>query len=147
MMFRHGRYGTGAVRSSKIPYLFNVFDGMLNNISNLMVQNSSALLMSPGWQMIGGTYRQGIYWLFSLSGTYFMLEISQSKLPDGASPVFLIVYANKTCLSSFGTAKGYPVVARIANLPTEIRNSDGVGGGRLVGWLPIVCAINIIALI
>lgn len=78
----------------------------------------------------------------TMTGAYLMLEISQSKLPNGASPVFLIIYADKTRLSSFGTAKGYPVVARIANLPTAIRNSDGVGGGRLVGWLPIVCAIN-----
>jgi hypothetical protein len=74
----------------------------------------------------------------AVTHAYFMLMSSQSKLPDGASPVFLIIYADKTRLSSFGTAKGYPVVARIANLPTEIRNSDGVGGGRLVGWLPIV---------
>ena len=106
MMFQCGQYGTGAARSSKIPYLFNIFDGMLNNISNLMVQNSSTSLMSPGQHMIGGMYRQGIYWLFSLSGTYFMLEISQSKLPDGASPVFLIIYADKTRLSSFGTVAG-----------------------------------------
>jgi hypothetical protein len=27
---------------------------------------------------------------------------------------------------------------RIGNLPVEIRNSTGVGGGRVVGWLPIV---------
>jgi len=33
---------------------------------------------------------------------------------------------------------GYPVVARCANLPTDIRNGNGVGGGRVVGWLPIV---------
>lgn len=27
---------------------------------------------------------------------------------------------------------------RIGNLPVEIRNSTGVCGGRVVGWLPIV---------
>lgn len=48
------------------------------------------------------------------------------------------MYADKTKLSSFGTAKGYPIVARFAALPHEIRNSNGVGGGRVVGWLPIV---------
>ncbi|KAH9161604.1 hypothetical protein EDB89DRAFT_2080510 [Lactarius sanguifluus] len=31
-----------------------------------------------------------------------------------------------------------PVVARCANLPTTIRNGNGFGGGRVVGWLPIV---------
>ena len=40
--------------------------------------------------------------------------------------------------------KGYPVFARCANLPVEIRNSEGVGGGRLVGWLPIVSLLSII---
>jgi len=49
-----------------------------------------------------------------------------------------ILYADKTKLSTFGTAKGYPVVARLANLPTEIRNGQGIGGGYVVGWLPVV---------
>ncbi|KAF8066566.1 hypothetical protein FPV67DRAFT_1196119 [Lyophyllum atratum] len=69
---------------------------------------------------------------------------AQSKLPEtapGDPPAKIlpfILYADKTKLSSFGTAKGYPIVARFAALPHEIRNSDGVGGGRVVGWLPIV---------
>lgn len=62
----------------------------------------------------------------------------QKKLPPGASPIALILYADKTRLSSFGTAKGYPIVARCANLPVHIRNSNGIGGGEVVGWLPIV---------
>jgi hypothetical protein len=62
----------------------------------------------------------------------------QLKLPDGASPLFLIIFTDKTHLSSFGTVKGYPVIAHIANLPTDIWNSNGAGGGQLVGWLPIV---------
>ncbi|KAJ3500219.1 hypothetical protein NLJ89_g9890 [Agrocybe chaxingu] len=62
----------------------------------------------------------------------------QSCLPTDSVPFCIILYADKTRLSSFGTAKGYPVVARCANLPAEVRNGDGVGGGRLVGWLPIV---------
>ena len=51
----------------------------------------------------------------------------------------LIVYADKSKLSSFGTKKGYPVIARCANLPVELRNGIGLGGGRVVGWLPVVC--------
>ncbi|KAG2047846.1 hypothetical protein BDR06DRAFT_976428 [Suillus hirtellus] len=62
----------------------------------------------------------------------------QSQLPDGAKPLAFILYADKTKLSLFGTARGYPVVARLANLPTEIRNSQGIGGGYVVRWLPIV---------
>ncbi|KAF9470163.1 hypothetical protein BDN70DRAFT_821696, partial [Pholiota conissans] len=63
---------------------------------------------------------------------------AQSRLPKGALPFFIILYADKTQLSSFGTAKGYPVYARCANLPADIRNGKGRAGGRLVGWLPIV---------
>ena len=49
------------------------------------------------------------------------------------------LYADKTQLSSFGTEKGYPVMARIANLPVKMRNGEGPGGTRMVGWLPVVC--------
>lgn len=63
----------------------------------------------------------------------------KSSLPPGAKPLVLSIYADKTKLSSFGTKKGYPVIARCANLLTKIRNGNGPGGGRVVGWLPIVC--------
>ncbi|KAG2065452.1 hypothetical protein BDR04DRAFT_1130398 [Suillus decipiens] len=64
----------------------------------------------------------------------------QSCLPSGinAAPFCFILYADKTRLSSHGTVKAYPVVARCANLPVGIRNGEGIGGGRVVGWLPIV---------
>ncbi|KAK0475317.1 hypothetical protein EDD18DRAFT_1116093 [Armillaria luteobubalina] len=62
----------------------------------------------------------------------------QSSLPPGGKPLAYILYADKTRLSSFGTAKGYPVMARIANLPDAICNGKGWGGGTVVGWLPIV---------
>ncbi|KAG2110154.1 hypothetical protein BD769DRAFT_1630365 [Suillus cothurnatus] len=62
----------------------------------------------------------------------------QSQLPEGAKPLTFILYADKTKLSTSGTAKAYPVVARLANLPTDIRNGEGIGGGYVVGWLPVV---------
>ena len=52
--------------------------------------------------------------------------------------VCLELYADKSKLSSFGTQKGYPVMARIVNLPVKIRNGKGVGGAWVVGWLPVV---------
>ena len=52
--------------------------------------------------------------------------------------VCLELYADKTRLSSFGTEKGYPVMARIVNLPVKIRNGNGIGSTRVVGWLPVV---------
>ncbi|KAG1735009.1 hypothetical protein EDB19DRAFT_1910856 [Suillus lakei] len=54
---------------------------------------------------------------------------AQSQLLHSAKPLIFILYADKTKLSSFGTAKGYPIVARLVNLPTHIRNSQGMGGG------------------
>ncbi|KAF8263920.1 hypothetical protein EI94DRAFT_1806512 [Lactarius quietus] len=62
----------------------------------------------------------------------------QSQIPVGARLLCFILYADKAKLSSFGTAKSYPVIACCVNLPAEIRNSNGVGGGRVVGWLPII---------
>ena len=50
----------------------------------------------------------------------------------------LKLYADKTRLSSFGMEKEYPVMARILNLLVEIRNSNGIGGAQVVGWLPVV---------
>ncbi|KAH9029162.1 hypothetical protein EDB85DRAFT_2147471 [Lactarius pseudohatsudake] len=61
-----------------------------------------------------------------------------AQIPQGGNPLAFILYADKTKLSSFGTTQGYPVVARCANLPTTIRNGNGFGSGRVVGWLPIV---------
>ncbi|KAI6097105.1 hypothetical protein EDD16DRAFT_1527753 [Pisolithus croceorrhizus] len=50
----------------------------------------------------------------------------QSSLPDvrNAVPFGLIIYANKTKLSSFGTAKGYPVVVWFLRMPK--RKADWV---------------------
>ncbi|KIN97214.1 hypothetical protein M404DRAFT_32556 [Pisolithus tinctorius Marx 270] len=64
----------------------------------------------------------------------------QSSLPDIKNAMLfgLILYADKSNLSSFGTAKSYPVVVCCANLLVEIRNSNVIGGGTVVGWLPIV---------
>ena len=61
--------------------------------------------------------------------------------------VCLELYADKTRLSSFGTEQGYPVMARIVNLPVEIRNSSGIGGARVIGWLPLVRLKRLLLLI
>jgi len=62
----------------------------------------------------------------------------KSKLPDDAKLLCILLYADKTRLSSFGTAKAHPVIAWCANLPVEICNGEEIDGGRVVGWLPIV---------
>ncbi|KAL0058382.1 hypothetical protein AAF712_014944 [Marasmius tenuissimus] len=62
----------------------------------------------------------------------------ESLLKPNAKPLALILYADKDKLSTFGTAKGYPVIATIGNIPADIRNSGGIGGGRIVGWQPVI---------
>ncbi|KAK0492034.1 hypothetical protein EDD18DRAFT_1080209 [Armillaria luteobubalina] len=78
------------------------------------------------------------FFIFDEPWTGDLLWKVQSSLPPGGKPLAYILYADKTRLSSFGTAKGYPVMAHIANLPDAIRNGKGWGGGTVVGWLPIV---------
>ncbi|KAK0477147.1 hypothetical protein IW261DRAFT_1421348 [Armillaria novae-zelandiae] len=34
--------------------------------------------------------------------------------------------------------QGYPIIVRLGNLPSHIRNGQGIGGGHVIGWLPIV---------
>ncbi|KAJ7184441.1 hypothetical protein C8R46DRAFT_1064066 [Mycena filopes] len=65
---------------------------------------------------------------------------AQSSLPDdpAAKPVCFVLYADKAKLSSFGTQKGYPVIARMANIVCGVRNSIQSGGGQVVGHQPIV---------
>ncbi|KAG1902756.1 uncharacterized protein F5891DRAFT_1127421 [Suillus fuscotomentosus] len=88
-------------------------------------------------------------WLYKHNGTRFERFFHepwtgdhwwdlQSSLPENGVPFAFILYADKTHLSSAGTVKAYPVIARCGNLPVNIRNVDGPGGGCLVGWLPIV---------
>ncbi|KAI5992667.1 hypothetical protein EDD15DRAFT_2388187 [Pisolithus albus] len=87
--------------------------------------------------------------LFKFNGSTFVRFIDEpwtadefwnlhSKLPPDGKLLPFILYADKAKLSSFGRQKGYPVVAWLANLLTWIWNGEGIGGGRVVGWLPIV---------
>ncbi|KAJ6588426.1 hypothetical protein B0H19DRAFT_1099256 [Mycena capillaripes] len=64
----------------------------------------------------------------------------QSKLPNSADAKACpyIIYADKAKLSSFGTQKGYPIVARLANIFVSLRNTTEWGGGQFVGWLPVI---------
>ncbi|KAI6037443.1 hypothetical protein BKA83DRAFT_4460325 [Pisolithus microcarpus] len=65
-----------------------------------------------------------------MANEFWNIQVCLKVLP-------FILYADKAKLSSFGQQKGYPVVARLANLPVSIWNGEGIGGGCVVGWLPI----------
>lgn len=62
----------------------------------------------------------------------------QSKLPANGRPLLIAIYADKTRLSSFGTAMGHPIMARIDNFPDAVRTGTGLGSTEVVGWLPII---------
>ncbi|KAJ7782439.1 hypothetical protein DFH07DRAFT_900870 [Mycena maculata] len=64
----------------------------------------------------------------------------QSLLPDNkfAKLCPYIIYADKSKLSSFGTQKAYPIIARLANIVVGIRNGNEWGGGQIVGELPVI---------
>lgn len=67
-----------------------------------------------------------------------LLVLLQSVIPSDGKPLGLIIYTDKTKLSSFGSVTGYPVIASIANLPSDIRHGTGLGANCVVGWLPVV---------
>ncbi|KAJ7046207.1 hypothetical protein C8F04DRAFT_1322991, partial [Mycena alexandri] len=65
---------------------------------------------------------------------------AQSSLPNdpAAKRVCYVLYADKSKLSTFGTQKGYAVIARLANIVVGIRNGIQFGGGQVVGHQPLV---------
>ena len=65
----------------------------------------------------------------------------KSKLQDNAGIFAIILNADKTKLSSFGTQKGYPIYARCGNLPLRIRNGVKHGKEMLAGLIPVVCLV------
>ncbi|KAF8427564.1 hypothetical protein L210DRAFT_3614930 [Boletus edulis BED1] len=67
------------------------------------------------------------------------IQVSITALPgENSTPFALILYADKSHLTASGHVKAYPVIAHCVNLPVNIRNGDGLGGGRVVGFLPIM---------
>lgn len=113
---------------------------MLVNNTSTMEYLGVDLLMSLGLEIDGGKFRSVKYICAFIS----INVLSQTSLTSIQKPLFFFLYVDKTKLSSFGTEKGYPAIARIGNFPTDIRNGRGVGGGRIVGWLPIVRLITFI---
>src|SRR5712672_207868 len=114
---------------------------MPKEYSDVMVNHLPVYTMSHGLVRHSGTFRYVSRILpgrSTLINSNMLHSNCQSRIPAGGNPLCLILYADKTKLSSFGTTQGSPFIARCANLPAQIRNGEGYGGGRVVGWLPIV---------
>ncbi|KAJ2978154.1 hypothetical protein NUW54_g11326 [Trametes sanguinea] len=97
------------------------------------------------WNAIRLFKWNGVCWVRFITEPYtanawWRIEVGSPAglLPPNGVPLCFVLYSDKTHLSSFGSQKGYPIMARLANLPSAIRNSDGFGGGQVVGFLPVV---------
>lgn len=137
----HGQFlsGTGVTSSCLIRKLLKNSTGMRREYSSTIKTQThlSGVFQSLGLLTLGGMCRL-VLRKYSRKMPLMCCTILKSKIPEGGLPLSIILYADKTQLSSFGTAKAYPVMARCGNLPVELRNGKGFAGGRLVGWLPIV---------
>ena len=74
---------------------------------------------------------------------YIIQRASQEEIPPDVNgipslPLGLIIWTDKSQLSTFGTVKGYPVLARLSALPHHICNASRSGGACLIGLLPAV---------
>ena len=76
------------------------------------------------------------------SPSHLILYFNHHHAVQTSTQLFVIVYADKSHLSSFETAKGSPVIACLANLPDHFWNGEDVGGGKIVGWLFIQLSIT-----
>ncbi|CUA68688.1 hypothetical protein RSOLAG22IIIB_08058 [Rhizoctonia solani] len=66
----------------------------------------------------------------------------QASLPANGLPINIHLYADKALATNFDQSahakRLYPVVARLCNLPREIRNGAGLGSGTVVALLPVI---------
>jgi hypothetical protein len=62
----------------------------------------------------------------------------QSRRGDVGVCVPIILYADKTTISSFNGHTFHPIIARMGNIWGSIRNTYDRGGGFLVGYIPEV---------
>ncbi|KAI6028057.1 hypothetical protein BKA83DRAFT_4462579 [Pisolithus microcarpus] len=79
--------------------------------------------------------------LSKFNGSSFIRFINKPWMADefwNIQVLPFILYADKVKLSSFWWQKGYPIIACLTNLPISIQNGEGIGGGHVIGWLPIV---------
>ena len=125
--------GGGYSTTSLTRTLFSILNGMLRGFWGTLREDPQECILSCGLGTISGIFR------YASSNDFHNTNNPQSSLLEDAKMVCHQLYADKTQLSSFGTEKGYPIMARIANLPVKMRNGEGLRGSRVVGWLPIVC--------
>ncbi|KAI9057444.1 hypothetical protein FKP32DRAFT_1615288 [Trametes sanguinea] len=138
------RYPSYTARELSIPYrntarVYTFYGRPLWDWALTLVRDR---ILAPhfAWNAIRLFKWNGVCWVRFITEPYtanawWRIE---GLLPPNGVPLCFVLYSDKTHLSSFGSQKGYPIMARLANLPSAIRNSGGFGGGQVVGFLPVV---------
>ena len=134
--------GTGFQISYEIQAWCLIQCGMHIVFTDMMESHGCHLLTSLSLHVDAGIFRYASRYS-SNSAVVHLQTYLQSTLPANGKPLGLIAYSDKTKLSSFGTAKGYPVMASISNFGAEVRSGSGIGSGRVVGWEPVVGALRV----
>lgn len=119
------------------------YDVYVRNVEELIIKQlqDRNLIQYFQWDARRMSKWKGSYWedfVESEPVTGSMMWDVQSNIPKDAKPLGIFLYADKNKLSSFGTQQGYPVVMRITNIETHVRHGDGLGGGHVVAFLPVV---------
>jgi hypothetical protein len=69
---------------------------------------------------------------------YLLLIPIQDELGTDGVHIPLIYYADATLISNFRGKLFHPVIMRIGNIPSCVRNTYQRGGGALVGYISAV---------
>ncbi|KAG1800758.1 uncharacterized protein HD556DRAFT_1430154 [Suillus plorans] len=127
-----------ATQMTPISYLQTYLSRSTSSLSHTRKRNSNSTYIHGCCGIGHWTCCKIRHWHHTLYGMCSVCTNIMSSLPNNGVPFAFILYADKTHLTSSGHVKAYPVIACCANLPVHIRNGDGIGGGRVVSWLPIV---------
>ncbi|KAH9956391.1 hypothetical protein BJV74DRAFT_800146 [Russula compacta] len=87
-----------SLSNAQLDKLLKLINRCINNLQ--AAWDHVSLKLTPPWTL-------DVFW--------------DAQIPDGGHVLTLILYANKMKLSSFGTAKGYPVVMCCVDLPQKFR--------------------------
>lgn len=115
------------------PYL----SGTQYESMRLLERGRFSLWMSHAVQRIGGMPRQVCCDTSTTDVTNIGFSY-QTEIGDRGCVVPLLLYADKTTVSSFNGRTFHPVIARMGNLPAAMRNGQRHGGGFLVAYIPKV---------
>ncbi|KAJ7687779.1 hypothetical protein B0H14DRAFT_2653696 [Mycena olivaceomarginata] len=133
--------GSVTVTYKKVDKTYNTYTRPLWNWALSLIQDPSLATCfvwdaEKAYKFNGESYVQ----FYHEPWTADTFWAAQSGLPDdpAAKAICFLISADKSKLSSFGSQKAYAVVAGLANITADIRNSTRFGGSQVIGHQPIV---------